>query len=380
MKIYAAIYQHPLELRTYFFEQIDVSDSVVFTTELHGGFGSCSFEFTGPGDFLITRYRDYLNAHVVLYDAFGRRLYEGFVTDTRKHENGISVKAAGYYSRAKQLLHGNVWTGTGTTAYDVIDGSIDLVSDWNKKDPMIADATIVVGPKDYSDDQKVSDALEDVLKYGFQETDDRALFFAIWEHRVPYLFPEPYPWSLVDWHVSKANVIGGSPGISLSMSDVANKIYVRYDDPAEDSVGPTLYATPAEDTLSQNRYGVKEGVFKAGQFGLSNALKMRDAALERYKYPRQVFTATIGGYIKAQAGFYDYPYRIRAGQLVLVTDMEIVTAQAETFGGQAGHGLSGFVLKTSYNGSNRTLDIHFGSSDNSFETLMGRLGLGGGLG
>jgi hypothetical protein len=386
MRIYATIYKKYTEDVTGYLGTVDVTDSVSFGTQLHGGFSDCSFTVGGQKDLSFFRYRLYLASHVVLFDEYGRRVYEGFINKSSVSEKGVEVECLGYYAKADTVTFDMIYDVNPYTIYEITHDCISDIPEWRhvfanvgqanynmvRTDPLSGDVIAI----DFTD-KKVREAIESLMGYGYREDDIRPIYFAIWEGRIPYLFPEPKPAKFPDWMVSIHSVSGGVAGISISLDTVFNRVFGVYDDQGE---GPSK-TLPAEDYLSQQRYGIREGTVQNGGTpeGLALANDLRDMALERYKYPRQVFTMEISGYIKSSAGFYDLPYRIRAGQQVLITDLDAMTVHAGTLAGQVAHGISGFVLRTDYDSSNHNLKIDFGASDVSFDILMSRLGLSGGL-
>lgn len=557
MKLFAWVWASYSESGTRFLENLDVSDSVSFGTQLHGGYSKCSFEVAGHKDTSAQRYRRFLNAHVAITDFLGRRVWEGFVRTTSLGDKGLKVDAIGYYAKASNLFFDNIyvaveattnlvynptfevnitdgwslingtverdtgdakygsacakllppttgdpqrygvyigasaltsyavslylknvsyagavsimieeiasgptiinttehtltlstdwvrqavefetvanviafnmwvkaeahpdagyfrvdavqveqkgyvtpycdgslgalysWSGTAhnspssrqawsASVYDVVKDCIDMIPEWNKSYALVSRSDYWVGTRDYTD-KKVKDAIEDVMKFGYDENDLRPIYFALFNDRIPTLFAEPQPTNYPDWLISSSSIVGGMAGITLSMDDVANRVYSVYDS-TDAGTSKTL---PSEDMLSQSRYGIIEGLVNNGNNpeGLALAEDLRDMALAKYKYPRQVYEFEITGFVQHQSGFYEYPYRIRAGQQILVIDSDYVTATASSMQGQAAHGLNGFVMATEYDAAAHSLRLTVGSLDASFEILMSRLGLSGGLG
>lgn len=375
MKLYASIWKDYTEDSLWFIGSFDVTRTLSFGTQLHGGFANASFSVPGARDRSFDLYRRTLGAHVVIFDMYGRRIYEGSVSNSALAAEGVTFDLVGYYSRASRKLDDRIYVDANTTVYDIIRDSVEYITDWNQKFAFVSDADYIVGAQDYTD-KKVSEAIESVLKYGYQEADLRPVYFALWENRMGYLFPEPTPSTYPDWMISVANV-ADSTGLSMSLDQVYNKVYAVYDDQGQ-GVSKT---TAAEDKLSQGRFGVIEGVVQNGGSpeGLALATDLRDMALERYKYPRQVLNLTARGFIRRGSGGYEYPYMVRAGDFILFTDLDMVTAQAGDLKGQAAQGISGFVLSTNYSADDNSVQIDFGSSDIKLETLMSRLGLSGGL-
>ncbi len=113
MEFFAAVYIHnnliydsswDWEHPARYFENLDVSDSLTFTTGFHGGFGTCSFSVYGSRDLTAVRMRIYLNAHIVIYDALAKRVYEGFVIDVSTSGFNMQVNCLGYYAKANDVL------------------------------------------------------------------------------------------------------------------------------------------------------------------------------------------------------------------------------------------------------------------------------------
>jgi hypothetical protein len=101
-------------------------------------------------------------------------------------------------------------------------------------------------------------------------------------------------------------------------------------------------------------------------------------ALNRYKKPLPIISMEVRGLVKSSASWYEPPYKIRAGDIIAIADYESFV-QLVGISGQSNLGFNGFVLRTEYNADDNTLRIDLGSPDISFETLMARLGVSGGL-
>lgn len=356
----------------------DVSDSVQFGTQLHGGFSDISFSLQGGKWASMLRYRGYLAKYLRLYDDYGRCLFEGEITSTTPSQDGIDVRGLGLYYKAKHELQGLIYP-VGTKVYEIVNDCIDLVPAWASHKAHIADATFTLDSDyDFSGDVKVADALEEVLKFGYQDADFRGVYFFLGPGRIPYLIPEPDAGALnADWYLNLSELLGGSTTLSLTSDQIFNKIYGRYDDGAEDSIGPTPIPTPAQDTMSQNLYGVRTGFIDGGKFGYDMAIAIRDAALVRYRYPRQEFQATVSGFVKNSLGANEYPYMIRAGTKAVAVDDPMITPNFA--GGVSGYSASLFIVKTTYSAKDNKLSMVFGSPDSSFEYAMTRLGFSGGV-
>ena len=593
MRLYASIwqygakdkYEHPQDISypgdiyesgRRFLETVDVTGTARFTTQLHGGFGDCSFVVRGPRDKTAMRYRMYINAHVVVFDIYGKRVYEGFVSGTTLSEEGLAVTCTGYYAKAGNYradpdllsawLHplpaannlvanpsfevnvttnwthfvpqgsvtrvvlgsGNVpggtaaakftigtnpdsWTTIGTyivlspntkytlsvyakntncqvtpeividqikgdmtaheseieqmsgmpttywlryirlieTKSDVVganiwircpgqpgggefyidavqvevgevptaylDGSlvhsiagdiyrwsgaahastssrsawvptvaaavkkcVEFVPEWNQFTAFIAGYTNIT-ENDYSD-KRVRDIIELMMRYGYTNDEADPIYFAIWNHRTPYVAVDTGGGSYPEWMVPFRNitrVTTGRGSISLSADNVYNKVQAVYGD---QGYGQSL-TTPVEDLISQDRYGKRDGIVQNGgsieTIALANTL--RNAALKRYRYPQQSCTVEVSGLVTHSTGFVDYPYRVRAGQLIMISDLDVSAVHQGSMWDMVESGISGFILRTEYNSDGNTIRLELGLADQSFEVAMGRLGLSGGL-
>lgn len=77
----------------------------------------------------------------------------------------------------------------------------------------------------------------------------------------------------------------GASKITTSLDNMKNDILVRY----KDAAGTFARATEAQDTDSQDRYGIKEYVLSAGQLtATSIADNLATLVLRRYRWPKQV--------------------------------------------------------------------------------------------
>jgi len=261
-----------------------------------------------------------------------------------------------------------------------------MIPEWYNGASFFNACNISMGSLDFSG-KKVKDAIEELMKLGINVTNSadeeeaRSVYFAIWENRIPSLVIEPTPNDLdrtpPEWLLSVNNIVN-KMGVTLDMADVYNKVYSYYSD---QNYGPTP-TIPSSDYYSQYRYGVREGFLENGDipYTQTKSLFLQEAALQRYKYPRMVMQLDIAGFVKHISGRMEYPYRIRAGQVIQVVDMDASVVSAYgMFGGQAAYRATGFVLKTDYDAKSGSVRLTIGSSDESFEVLMGRLGLRGGL-
>lgn len=556
MKIYAAIYNSYDEINRSHLDSLDVSDTVSFGTQLHGGYADCSF--TAHGSFSDTqqRYKLYLGGHVVLFDWYGRRVYEGTITDLVMGFDGLKITCAGYYAKGTNLIFdmiyysllpttnlcpnpsfennvtdswttsngtsardttqslygsasakltqsssvamqfgfyasasaskdytlsvyfkkldvfgtlqlkieedngggitethyrdvtniptdrwlrysttittnsdtvgvncwivvpsgegvsgavyidavqfeqktvatdycdgslgtGYSWSGTAhnssssraassTSVYTILKDCVDLIPEWNTSYPLFYGASYEVGAQDFTD-KKVKEAVETVMGYGYTNSDLRPIYFAIYNHRMPVVIPEPINDFRPNWFISAFNILNDN-AVSMSTKNVFNKIYAVY---SETDAGRSL-TLPAEDKVSQARYGTVEGIVdnSGSAEGIAMGEDLRDMALAKFSYPRQVFTIRATGFIQYGLGGYGYPYYIKAGDTVIITDLDAVSPDGSYIYGPSGQGAFGLVMRTSYEAASNSISIELGSADEQLAVAMRRLGLSGGL-
>lgn len=387
MKIYAGVWaslSQTIENDLYFIHAVDVSRSVKFSTQLNGGFGSASFSVPGTEDQLLRWVHAYMNAHVVLFSEFGRRLYEGFVASPVVQDGSLNVDCAGYYAKSAHVTFENIYGGPETeiTVSEIIQDCVGLVPEWRDKTMFLNGATTIFRAKDIDmEHRKVRDIIEAALRFGYKETDARSLYFGLWQGRTPYLIPEPKAGSeiYVDWFVPARSAKNNNrlSGFGYSMDDVYNKVYAVYDDEA-DGVSWTL---PAEDKTSQFRFGVIEGVLENGSTpeGLALAETLRNAALDKYRFPRQTVPLTVGPLVQDSSYNFVPAYGIRAGHTVRISDIDPLLGMSGFVGGYRGHSTHGFVMNTEYDGGSGTTRLDIGTVDTSLDVLLGRIGATGGL-
>ena len=100
--------------------------------------------------------------------------------------------------------------------------------------------------------------------------------------------------------VDSVDVNDGARKVSIGrMSDIANCVAVAYgiiiEGADEPLVGDQTATDYANDTDSQNRYGVWEKVVNAGSRTESEANQIRDTILAKYAYPNLSYNVTMGG-------------------------------------------------------------------------------------
>jgi hypothetical protein len=356
-----------------------------FGTALHGGFANSTFDILTDPKRAMGIYRYYMDFHVVIQDGRGRRLYEGSIDDIAMIAGGVRIQTVGYYQRGKDKFHGVIYEDA--TVSEIIKETVTLSPYWDVEGHSIVKTTTVLPYLDFSEEEKLTDVIEHITAYGFSEDGDiRALFFAIWDYRIPYLFPEPdlnsvrpseYDYldkTLNIWSLFKKDmdlVSGGS--FSRSAKDVKNRIWIGYDDPL---IGPTR-TDVFEDIASQSIYGVREGVLQIGDAEPGVAEVVGELAIKRFAYPFQLEKMRVIGLVYNSGGYPEYPYMIRAGEVIQESDFDAGIAEVASIGNAEfvmGR-LKGLVTRTEYDAERNTLSIDVGTKSSSFEALMTRLGL-----
>ena len=374
MKLLIAIWKNYTESPSVFREMTDRFSGLSFGTILHGGFGTANFKVEVGGYNAIRWYRDYVGHHVVIFDHYGRRLYEGRIDATEADSSGVSVNCVGYYAHAQDLTHGLIYpASTPTSISEMIEDTVDLSDQWWKDHTQIVTTVTDITPQDFTGENKLRDAIEQVTKFGDDGIIPVPIFFAIWENRRPYLFAQP---DIItdepNWQVFVRD-FGGGRGMTLSRDrrSLYNKIQILYDDP---DIG-AAFTDWEEDVVSQNLFGVREGSLNIGDALPGIATTMGELAIHSYSKPTQSSRLEISGRVYTQAGAPDFPYMVRAGQLVRVNDYDPTVAQVVT--GESGEDAAvAFINRTTYNADRNTLQLDLGKQNVALDLLMARLGMG----
>ncbi len=373
MKLTISLWDSPNEIPANFVESVERFKGLNFGTILPGGFGTASFNIEVSGWNAIRWYRDYLGHHAVVFDHLGRRIYEGRIENTNATVRGIKVVTSGYYAHAQDLTHGIIYPVTVPTSIsEMIEDTIDLSDQWWIDKSMIQTTVTDVTPQDFTGEQKLRDAIEAVLKYGDDGVIPIPLYFAIWENQRAYLFAETdITTEQPDWRVSVKD-FGRGKGLALNRSvrGLYNKIQVLYDDP---DIGPD-FTDWEEDLVSQNLFWLREGSLNIGAALPGIADTIGELAINAYAKPTQSSTLGITGKVRTKAGAPDFPYMIRAGDVIQIVDYDPSVAQLVS--GQGGEDAAMAVINsTTYNYDQNTLQIKLGRRNVSMDLLMARLGM-----
>jgi hypothetical protein len=276
--------------------------------------------------------------------------------------------------------HNSASSRAGVPVYQsaILSDVVDFVDAFNKFKLYISTGDYDVGNCDFID-KKARAALDYVSGFGRNISGEAVqTHLAMWENRVLYLITEPRLENAVpNWVITTNDLSGNRMSVSANLQEVYNKVYSVYSNNVD---GPTK-TIPAEDAESQARYGVREGFLQNGDFPfqMTQAYDFQNAALERYKYPRPVRTFEVLGRVSRIDGSTAPVYDIRAGDVVLIGDIGTTASSVGSMAGISATKAVCFVLRTEYDASTDILRFDVGTGDVSFEILMGRLGISGGL-
>ncbi len=349
-----------------------------FSTQLPGGFSSCSFTAPARGWEATKLYRLFPNTHVVVFDKWGRRLYEGRVEDRTLSNEGVAVQAEGYYTAANDVSAWITFPASGDYVVgDLVMHAVDMLSPtfWAEDYSFISPNDLPLGAQDleFMGEQKIVDIITKALSYGAGSVEMIPAHFALWENRRAHYFAEKQPSSgQYDWAVT-IDIVNSDYSLSSSLKDVYNKVQTVFDHPTN---GQTWLGY-IEDKNSQALYGVREGTLNAGQTDTSIAEVAQELALKTAAYPEQQASFELQGKAKSVYGYMDELYMLRAGQLLRVDDFDDAGLQLMT--GTVGKDLAiGFINRTDYDADKLTLSVELGHSSMTMDLLVARLGLSSG--
>lgn len=363
-----------------------------FSTQFHGGFSSASFKLFLPEDYVDYLYAVLLNAHGQVVDRFGKIVYEGYVNEMTRTGSDLSINMLGYYSHADRYLDDRIYVTSPTTLFDVVQDAIDLIPSWKGiTDRAVynsADYNLMVTdpetgndlPLDFTD-MKIREALERCLGYGWSESYPVPAYLALYENGVVQLIrqfdPSFYETRRGLITIYKHNIVGDIAS-SLSLNEVRNRIFAVYANAGE---GPSK-TTAANDVNSQGKYGVIEGLLQNGgnDEGITMANSLRDYALSVSAFPRSEISFSVTGLITRESGWFDNPWMIRAGDVILFADIDLIyTDEPTTLRQESKSKYQVLVTSTSYSQSSNQTSITVGATDSQLEIMMSRLGLSGGI-
>jgi hypothetical protein len=348
-------------------------DNGTYSTSIDGGYKTAFMEVYLPPTLARIVYSKVLGKKGVVYDELGNRVFEGKITKCEVGGKGIKMFFVGFYSQAKDLHFGLVYpTSTPTSISDVIEDVIDVGNTWDTSKAFVENTITDITPLDFTGEKKLKDAIEEVLKFGNDDSPPKRMHFQVWDDRVCHLSSETDVDTddpdYIAWVVPGTN---GAVATTLSIDNIFNKIQVLYDDPDLDGADFSAWYSDLE---SQDLYGLVEGSYSLGESTSNLAILVAQMLLTRYAKPEQSFTLNINrqtGYIKGKGGRKEH--LMRAGQVVRVDSVDT----AVDFGDSDNPGRAvaqGIVFSTSYNIGSGAISITLGTKAAAFDFLMTRLG------
>jgi len=351
----------------------DVSSGLSFGTQLNGGYAGASMQVNLPQRQSSWFARTVLGSEVTIYDDLGRYVYNGRVSGVNTISDGVGVTASGFWGDGSKItVPTALWLDPATTNGLVIYEASALVPSWS---PALGATylNVPVGAQEYDDEVKVADLITEMLKVGYRTDSVVPVHIALYANQIPRMIVEDKP-VYINYYV-EADTDKGASGSTISIDDVYNEIYALYDDPATDSVGPTMYPSPVSDLASQSKYGKRQGIINTGEYGLGIAQDLLGLANIKYAWPTEQFPIEVSSYVRNSNGAYEPPYVIKAGDWLSITNLDEVSV-LKSFDPER---VDGFVTGTSYSSDSASIRITMGSGDKNLEYMLARLGLSGGL-
>ncbi len=290
-------------------------------TGLHGGFTFLDFEprLSVRDAFLWAE--EYHFYRILAYDQLEGIVWEGRVEDIYPGELGMRVRCLGYWSSMFDQTHFERYWHISYTATEIITDVIaDSSPDISTSTANLQDTVLDIAPQTFTDYEKPAQIVNAVLKYGDDQTPPRTWYFAVWENRVPYLFPKVT--DTVDWEFELRDVARGGLTLSRSAANLWNSILAVYSaiDPEE---GPgarkaTAFATDADSVA---KYGTREFPLSLAGASDAGAEAARDAALDDLKEPSQFATTKFDAWAWDKGKRRRPLYMVRAGDVFRIRDL-----------------------------------------------------------
>ena len=348
-QLQVALYDNDLATPTFVEDLTERVEGLRFSTGLHGGFKTCTFSMHA----LIGEQWEWathrMNYRLVIRDKTST-VWEGRVEEPKLHvlADRLDVVCYGYWaSLTDQPYH----TAYNANADVIIKAALTAAAPDISADQTHIDATDIAITS-AADAGYLDISVQALVKklLAFSDSTSSKWYFAIWEDRIPYLFSRSV--SSLDLSATLED-LAGDPALGYKLGDLWNSCYALY------SIAGVLNRTAdADDTTSQTRYGVKRQyvVPQLGDVVVASANAQRDIWLAEHKdvWPRQT-SLMFGSYIRDNDGALHASCRVRAGEVLRITDLIPVSVNISTVVRDA---LSTFyVVETDYNADARVLRI-----------------------
>lgn len=266
---------------------------------------------------------------------------------------------------------------TGSSSYDISKFMTDLNPYWKDDYSMIKRLDRVpVGPLTFTRNDKITNALEEAGKYGYLDTDNysspkrRQYYYAMYENRVLQMRRNPdIRIDNPEWVIHLENIKSAQPlDMKVSGEDIGNQIWVEYNDPDLDGDSFTL---GVKDRNSIEKYGLRQYVESIGEASLDVAEVVEELLLEHKTEPTYSSTVKIIGTVHSNHGTPHPVWRIRAGDLVRISDIDV---GLENLSGSRLSALT-FVSQTKYDHNKREMNLTLGTGSR-LDLMLKRLGVG----
>lgn len=301
-----------------------------FGTALNGGFSFLDFQPRLSVHDAFYWAQQYHYYRLLVWDDLEGKVWEGRVEDIYPGELGMRVRAMGFWSSTFDETHVENYWRVAYTATEIIQDTLgDDCPAISTNYGNLQDTGLDIHPQTFNDYEKCGQVIEAVLKLGDNQAPPRTWYFAIWEDRVPYLFPKAT--DTVDWEMELRDVAAGGLTLSRSAKNLWNRMIALYSaiDPLE-GPGARKSTSWAEDADSSGTYGDREYVLSLAGMSDAGAEAARDAALEDMKEPSQYTMARFNGWAW-DAGKRRRPlYMIRAGDVLRIRDLVPEEAMFDT--------------------------------------------------
>lgn len=339
-------------------------EGLKFSTKLHGGFASCSFNLKADLPEAWEWITDKMFYRLLVSDV-ERVLFEGRIEDISISAGSVGVTANGYYANLGDIPYNTAYNAVASVVIKAVLTANCAQINADQTNIDATDITIVSTAdatyRDIYPDMLVAKLLD------FSDTNKYKYYFAIWEDRIPYLKARSV--STLDWQVNlgelsqfKLRHRGGK------LWNAAYAVYL--------AAGVITRTADADDTTSQAKYFERKCVVRnLGTVAQATAEAQRDSIVEEHKdiYP-YMENVTLGPTV-SNANDVPYPsYWVRAGDVIRIRDLVPASADAGTVTRDALRTF--YILGTDYDATkctNRlTLDTESGSLT---EQLKGKLSI-----
>lgn len=336
-----------------------------FRTKLPGGFDQCSFTFAGSLIEAVRWKGKFLAQHLEVLSA-GQYAFYGIIEDILldRIRAQVQVTADGYYftlederynttSTTSETMKNAIWWALSQqgAAKDwrgyFLDGGVGDVTDTNTK---------VQRRIGSNGNETAREAVELWCQMG--DSSNNRYWPAVWDSRKLRVDQES---TTTKWYVRVQDMNLATFG--ASRKDVWNHIVVSYQDVAD---GTRKDSTAAQDTTSQQRYGLKQLLYPGGEMNTTAANQLAATLLARLKDPRD--RPQIGVDRIHDTGLVERPlWLVRAGDIIEAIDLELPDRPA---GEQVTGRNKWLIRETDYDADSNTLTLTPDQEERSVELTI----------